>query len=113
MRQCLNIKLQPIAIDLRENLATVSSVESWVTWDFKGGANMPRDTISTAMPETFADVKARRYLRHLGGVVTFVIGPALAAFAALGLGMGPLETIATLVLISVWLGPKLMGVFDD
>jgi len=74
---------------------------------------MPRDTSTAAGVETFADAKSRQRLRLLGGIITFVIGPALAAFAAFGLGMGPLETIATLILVSVWLGPKLMGLFES
>jgi len=78
----------------------------------EGNATMPRDTSSTAAAKPFSDINPRLQLRHLGGVITFVVGPTVAAFAAFKLGMGPLETIATLVLISVWLGPKLMGAFE-
>ena len=56
------------------------------------------------------DANARKHVRRLGAIVTFALGPVLAAFASFGLGMGPLETGAILILVSVWLGPKLMGV---
>ena len=47
-------------------------------------------------------------LRSVGAALTVVIGPASAMFGLMVLGMGALETVALLVLVSGWLGPKLM-----
>jgi hypothetical protein len=47
--------------------------------------------------------------RGCGVVVSIVIGPAAAILAVVVLKMSALQAAALLFLISVWLGPMLMG----
>jgi hypothetical protein len=46
--------------------------------------------------------------RVCGAAVTFLVGPAAMALAFFRLGMGPMEASAVLILLSGWLGPRLM-----
>ena len=46
--------------------------------------------------------------RRAGAAVILIVGPAAALFGALALEMGAIEAAAVLVLISGWLGPKLL-----
>jgi hypothetical protein len=55
-------------------------------------------------------VRLRRDLvRSLGAIVTILVGPATGLIAWRIFGMGPLEAVALLFLISGWIGPRLMA----
>lgn len=74
---------------------------------------MPRDTSRTEVVHQTAGAARRlRFLRAAGVAMTFGVGPLAALTAGLILTMGPLETVAVLLLISGWIGPKMMGVLD-
>lgn len=54
------------------------------------------------------EARARRARKAIGMAVTFILGPAAMAFALIGLGMGPVEAAAVLILLSGWIGPRLI-----
>ncbi len=50
-----------------------------------------------------------RFLRRASGVAVMLIGgPAAMSLAVFGFGMGLVEGAAILILLSGWLGPRLM-----
>lgn len=66
------------------------------------GAAHERDAISASR---------LRFARRAAGIATtFVVGPGAMALAVYGVGMGLIESAALLVLLSGWLGPRLMRV---
>ncbi len=54
------------------------------------------------------EARARRVRMAIGVAVTFIVGPAAMAFALIGLRMGPFEAAAVLILLSGWIGPRLI-----
>jgi hypothetical protein len=69
---------------------------------------MPRDADHGAAHLSAHAASHDAMCRGAGVALTFVVGPAAALGGAMILGMGVLESTAVLVLISGWLGPKLM-----
>lgn len=57
---------------------------------------------------TAEPVQPGRLRRLCGFAVTFIVGPALVAYGVVGLQMGPVEAAAVLILVSFWLGPRLI-----
>lgn len=59
---------------------------------------------------SLSESKLRPALRKIGMGVTIIGGPAAMALAVFGFNMGLVEGAAVLILLSGWLGPRLMRV---
>ena len=69
---------------------------------------MPRD-VDHGVASFPADTLSRDTISRSAGIaLTLIVGPAAALGGAAVLGMGVLESAAVLILISGWLGPKLI-----